>query len=209
MLNRVIQNGGVLRSTNSSEMRHFRNSSEINCIYESEEVRVIQDEPETVFLPPSVNVPGQWILFTFEIFILSFASQKIVWSPFSHVWLSSSRRGIEDQEVIIHLLIHLHYTSFVAASVAVIWCGENCHDSFVMTPVVPVHNQLMGSWYQFKIICVIEILGYVLSKSKTSSSGRDTPTMAIIWVRPKEIAHWTLVRNFDLSVNLSDLLESV
>jgi hypothetical protein len=78
-----------------------------------------------------------------------------------------------------------------------------------MTPIVTIHNQLMGPRYQFEIISVIEILRYVLSKCESSTSWRDTPTMSIIWVGPKEITHWSLMWYLNLSINLSNLFECI
>lgn len=123
--------------------------------------------------------------------------------------LSTSWCGVKDQKVIVHLLVHLHYSSLVAASVTVIWRREYSHDSFVMTPVVSIHHKLMRSRYQLQTIGVIEILRNVLPKCESGSSGRDTPTMSIIWVRPQEIAHWTLVWHLHLPVDLSHLIQGV
>jgi hypothetical protein len=56
---------------------------------------------------------------------------------------------------------------------------------------------------------MIEGLGDVLTESKSSSPWRDTPAMPIIWVRPKQITHWSFVRHLHLPIDLSDLLKSV
>ena len=65
------------------------------------------------------------VLFTiddFRCFLLFVYSQKVIGRAPRHVRLSAPRRRVKDQEVVIHLLITLHYTSLVTASVAVVWC---------------------------------------------------------------------------------------
>ena len=49
-------------------------------------------------------------------------------------------RWIEDKEVVVHLFIDFHDSSFVAASVAIVGSGENRHDSFFMRPVVALNS---------------------------------------------------------------------
>ena len=44
-LNRVIQNRGVIRSTNNSEAQYYRGSQEINCIYDPDQEEVREENP--------------------------------------------------------------------------------------------------------------------------------------------------------------------
>ena len=49
---------------------------------------------------------------------------------------------VKDEEIVIHLLVNLHYSSFVAAAIAVVRCGENCHNLFFMTPIVSLLTKI-------------------------------------------------------------------
>jgi len=122
---------------------------------------------------------------------------------------ASSWCRVKDQEIMVHLLINLHDTCFVSTPVAVVRCREDSDNRFVMTPIVPVHHQLMRPRNEFKIICVIEVLRDVLAKCEACTSRRNTPAMSVIWVRPQEIAHWSFVGHFNLSINLSNLIERI
>ena len=53
-----------------------------------------------------------------------------------------------------------------------------------MCPVVAVHNKLMCAGYASQIIGVIELLGDVLTEAIASTTRRDAPTAALIWIRP-------------------------
>jgi hypothetical protein len=56
---------------------------------------------------------------------------------------------------------------------------------------------------------MVELLRNILAKRVPSASWRDAPAAAVIGVRPKEIANWSLVRHLLDSVKLSDLVEGV
>jgi hypothetical protein len=116
---------------------------------------------------------------------------------------------IESLEIMIHLLIYFHYSCLVTTPITVIRCRENCDYCLVVTPVVSIHNQLMGSCYQLQIIRVIKVLGDILSKCETSTTWRYAPTMSIIRIRPKEITHRSFVGHLNESINLSYLLECI
>ena len=49
--------------------------------------------------------------------------------------LTATRCWIEYKEVVIHVLIDLHYTGFISASVAIVRCREDSHNIFLMAPV--------------------------------------------------------------------------
>ena len=56
------------------------------------------------------------------LFVSFFLSQEIVRRTPSHMWLSTSRRRIKDQEVVLHLFVDLHDACFITASIAVVRC---------------------------------------------------------------------------------------
>ena len=63
-------------------------------------------------------------------------SEEVVRCAASDVGFSTTRRRVEHQEIVIHLLVDFHYASLVAAPVAVVWRGENRHHLLLMGPVV-------------------------------------------------------------------------
>ena len=51
---------------------------------------------------------------------VSVPSKKVIWRAASDVRFATSWCGIEDQEIVIHLLINFHYSSLITTSVAII-----------------------------------------------------------------------------------------
>ena len=66
-------------------------------------------------------------------------SEKVIWCAASDVRFTAARCRIKDKEIVIHLLVNLHYTGFVAAPVAVVRSGENCHNLLLVAPIVALH----------------------------------------------------------------------
>lgn len=75
-----------------------------------------------------------------------------------------ARCRIELQEVEFHVLVHLHNSSFIPASVAIIGSREDSNHVAFMGPIVSVHHELMGSGDADEVIGVVELLGYVLTE---------------------------------------------
>ena len=76
-----------------------------------------------------------------------------------------------DLQIILHELVDFHYCCLVAASVAVVGCGENGHNVTLMRPVVPVHDELMRTRNSCQVVGVVELLGDVLTEGVASTSG--------------------------------------
>ena len=59
----------------------------------------------------------------------------------------------------------------------------------------------MSTCNERKSIVVVECFGYVLAKSVTSTTRRDAPATAVVWIRPEKIAHgpfvWHLLHTID------------
>lgn len=68
------------------------------------------------------------------------------------------------KEVEFHVLVHLHNSSLVSASVAVVRCREDSNHVTFVSPIVSVHHELMGSGNANEVIGVVELLGYVLTE---------------------------------------------
>lgn len=113
-------------------------------------------------------------------------SQEVVWRAQADVRdLGLARSRVELEEIILDELVDLHYGSLVSASVAVVGSREDCDDVALVSPVVSVHDQLMGTCDSGQPVRVVELLGDILTERVTSSSGGDTPTTAVIGIRPQ------------------------
>jgi hypothetical protein len=69
--------------------------------------------------------------------------KEVVWGTLCDMRLPSSGRRIELQKVVVELLVDLHHTCLIPAAVAVVWRGENGDHVLIMSPLVPVHDQLV------------------------------------------------------------------
>jgi hypothetical protein len=114
---------------------------------------------------------------------------------------------MENVESFIKLLIDVQDGSNVTASVAVVRSRPDGNEVLVFEPVLEaIHDKLMRSCDQGNVIDVIEFSCHFRAKQPTSSSRRHGPGLDVLWVRPHEIAEWTLMRNFHSSINESDLV---
>lgn len=71
-----------------------------------------------------------------------------------------------------------------------------------LTPIVSFHYKLMSSWNETESIGMVELSSYILSKCITSTTWRYSPSTAVIWIRPQEIAHWSFVWNLLMKKNV-------
>ena len=123
--------------------------------------------------------------------------------------LSAAWGRVKDQEVVVHVLIDLHDTCLICASVAVIGCREDSDDVLLVTPIEAIHHQLMCARDKLEVVHVVELLRDILSEGIPGTSGGNTPACAVIGVRPQEIAHGSLVGNFLHTVELPNLIEAI
>jgi len=65
---------------------------------------------------------------------------------------------------LVNFIIHLHYSSLVTASVAIVGSRENSHHRSVVLPLIPLHHKLMGSGNEVKIVNVGELFCDVLTE---------------------------------------------
>lgn len=98
---------------------------------------------------------------------------------------SLARSRVELEEIILHEFINLHYGGLISTSVAVVGRWEDSDHVALMSPIVTIHNELMGSGDASQVIGVVELLGDILSEAVTRTSGGDTPTTTIIGIRPQ------------------------
>ena len=109
----------------------------------------------------------------------------------------------------VHMFVDFHNGGLVTASVAVIWCGEDSDDVALVTPIVSVHDELMGASNSLKAVCLVKLLGNVLTEGIASTTRRDAPTAAVIRVRPKQVANWAFMRHLLNAIELTNLVKRV
>jgi hypothetical protein len=63
-------------------------------------------------------------------------SQEVVGGSPCYVGLSSSGRRLEHQEIIVHVLIHLHNSRLICTPVTVVRCREYRDYVLLMTPII-------------------------------------------------------------------------
>ena len=78
-----------------------------------------------------------------------------------------------------------------------------------MGPVVPVHDELMGTGDEVEAVAVIILLRDVLSEGEAGAAWTDTPAGPVVGVGPKEVAHGSLMRDFLNPVELPYVVDGV
>ena len=121
--------------------------------------------------------------------------------------LAGSR--IELKEIILHEFIDLHNGGLVSATIAVVRCREDSDDVALVSPVVAVHDELMGACDPSEIVRVVELLRDVLTEAIASTTWRNTPTAPLIGIRPKQVANGAFVRSLLNAIELANLIKGV
>ena len=121
--------------------------------------------------------------------------------------LAGSR--IELKEIILHEFIDLHNGGLVSATVAVVRCREDSDNVALVSPVVAVHDELMGTCDPSEIVRVVELLRDVLTEAIASTTWRNTPTAPLIGIRPKQVANGAFVRSLLNAIELANLIKGV
>lgn len=125
--------------------------------------------------------------------------------------------GFEDLELLLSSLLDLHDCGQVVAAIAIVRCAPDSHQIFVLNrlssylePVdVSLLDQLMSTGNQVKSVDMAEVIGDLRSEDPTSSSGIDGPIFNVLRVGPHEIAERTLMRNLNLPINGSNLINGL
>lgn len=106
------------------------------------------------------------------------------------------------------MLVHFHETGQIVASVAVVRGRPYGHEIFVGEPfLVALLDQLVGSGDELHPIESAKVLNDPLTKQPSRTSLVLSPSVDLFWVRPHQIAEGSLVGNFGLPVDLSNLIE--
>lgn len=69
-----------------------------------------------------------------------------------------------------NFVINLHYSSLVTTSVAVIGSGEDCHHRSIVLPLITLHDKLVSTCDEVKIVDMGELFCNILAEGVTSSS---------------------------------------
>jgi hypothetical protein len=110
----------------------------------------------------------------------------------------------------LHGICNFQKGSDVGASVAVVRSRPDSDQVlFLEVELVSFLDKLMGSGDQVNAVNLTELRGNSVTEKPSGSSWRHGPGFNFFWVRPHEIREWTIVRHFLLSVNVSDLVESL
>lgn len=86
---------------------------------------------------------------------------------------------------------------------------ENSDNIPILTPIVSFHHQLMSSRHQSQAVILVKRLRDILAERVTRSSRGDSPSAAIIRIRPQQIAHRAFVRDFLDTVEGTDVVKRV
>lgn len=83
---------------------------------------------------------------------------------------------------VINVIVNLHNGGLIATSVAIVGGREDSHHSSIVLPLITLHNELMSSGNEVKIIDVGELFSDVLPECVPGSSWRDPPATSENWV---------------------------
>ena len=75
-----------------------------------------------------------------------------------------------------NIIVNLHYGRLVTTSVAIVGCRENSHHRSIVLPLIPLHNKLMGSCNEVKIVDVGELFCNILPECVPCASWGNSPT---------------------------------
>ena len=142
-----------------------------------------------------------------EIFSLHlFALLLLLLRPVSIVF----RSGIEDVEESFARIAHFEHARHVTTPVAVIGRAPDRTQSIVIQDLIPFLTELMRPQDMRHRIDSQKLLHDLRTKRIPSATRRERKLVALrIRIRPDEIRHRTLVRNFAESVNDLDLVDRV
>ena len=100
-----------------------------------------------------------------------------------------------------------HKSGLISTSVTIVGGRPYSNQNIIWKPkLISLLNQLMSSGYHFKIVNMIELLGYFGAKQPACSSSWLNPCLNIVWIWPHKITEGSLNRNLLVSLYSSNLL---
>jgi len=116
------------------------------------------------------------------------------------------RRGVCKHFILLaQPFIKLQNRSNISTPITVIWGAPDGDYGSIEHQLVTLHGQLMCSSDQVYGVIVDESLRDVGAEEISGTSRGYAPSFDVVRIRPKEVAHWPIVRNFLFSVNCADL----
>lgn len=116
----------------------------------------------------------------------------------------------EDLKWTHQRLIHAHHSTRILKLPTVVGSTENCHQLPLRKELVSLLYHLMGSAHQVNVMFFQESSHDVTAEDKTDSPFVLGPTRhSFLWICPEKIAKKSLVRYFQGSHQLKNLLETI
>ena len=119
-------------------------------------------------------------------------------------------------EVLVEVLVELEDGRHIPTPVAVIRRRPNSHETLGSDlsavvllrehGLVALHHKLVGSRDEVDVVDLVELGDHVRSEQIARATRRESPPFYVLRIRPHEIAHGTVMRNFLLSVNRTNLM---
>eukprot|EP00755_Sulcionema_specki_P019155 Sspe_Gene.68716::Locus_40513_Transcript_1_1_Confidence_1.000_Length_1239::g.68716::m.68716 len=137
-------------------------------------------------------------------------SQEVVGRGARDLGLTPPRGRVVGHEVVLEFFVHFHAGSLVPAPVAVVRCTPHGDHALFVTPLVPLHDQLVGSGDELQVVGVEELLAHIGSEDVPSSTrGHTVPLRVVVGVTPHQITHGALMRHFNHPVNRPNVVQRV
>jgi len=79
-------------------------------------------------------------------------------------------------------IIQFHEGRLVATSVAIVWRWEYCDHVAIVTPVVALHDQLMGTRHKCQAVCVVKGFRNILKGCQKLVKVRREANGILFWI---------------------------
>ena len=99
------------------------------------------------------------------------------------------------------MFIQLQNSGNIPTPITIIRSRPNSHQSISKHLFIPFHHKLMSPSNQFYTIFMIPFRNNITSKQIPSTSRTKTPSLYIFRIRPHQITHRPLMRDFLLPIN--------
>ena len=107
------------------------------------------------------------------------------------------------------MLVEFENGGDIAASVAIIGRGPDRQHGLVEVPLVPFHDELMGSTDHVDVVGGVELRHGVAAEQISGAARRHAPALRVLGVGPEQVAHGTFVRNFLETVEGANVIQGV
>lgn len=116
------------------------------------------------------------------------------------------RRGFKNCEVTLQVFVQLQDGGDVATPIAVIGRRPDSQNRLVEVPLVAFHYQLVSAANHVNIVRGVELCHHVTPEEISGATWRNAPTLRVLGVGPKKVAHRSVVGNFLFPVYGSNLI---